>query len=251
MKKGLSLVLISLLLSGCSSLEVPKTFQYQEIDTTFFRLASWQKITDPNKPVRIYIEGDGYAFNAHGRASSNPTPKEKDFRKLAFGDPHDNVVYLARPCQFISGIRCHRMYWSTGRFSNEVIVAMGEALEMISNKQKVTLIGYSGGAQVAGLCAVTNKNINVQKIITIAGNLDHQAWCRHHNVPLLSDSMDLTKYWLKFSEINQIHFLCENDDVIPPKLTLTRLGNDLRAILLSDATHANGWLRYADLIYKQ
>ena len=251
MKKCLFLVLLSCLLSGCASFKVPETFQYQEIDTTFFRLASWQKISDQTQPVRIYIEGDGYAFNAHGRASSNPTPKGRNFRKLAFGDPHDNVVYLARPCQFVSDARCDRVYWSTGRFSTEVIAAMSEAIETIVSKRKVTLVGYSGGAQVAGLCAVTDKNLDVQKIITLAGNLDHQAWCRHHNLPLLSDSMDLTKYWSKFSKINQIHFLCGNDEVIPPSITYTRLGNDLRVVLLPDATHADGWLKYADQIYKQ
>ena len=117
MKTRLLFAFASLLLAGCASFSAPESFRYQEIDTEFFRLASWQKLTDAFQPVRIYIEGDGYAFNAHGRPSSNPTPRETDFRALAFGDPHANVVYLARPCQYVEDSRCNRSYWSTARFS--------------------------------------------------------------------------------------------------------------------------------------
>ncbi|MDD7312777.1 MAG: alpha/beta hydrolase, partial [bacterium] len=64
-------------------------------------MASWQKITHPTAPYKIYIEGDGHAFNAHGQPTGNPTPKGTLVRELAFGDNHENVIYLARPCQYV------------------------------------------------------------------------------------------------------------------------------------------------------
>ncbi|MBR2299926.1 MAG: hypothetical protein IJ870_05075 [Alphaproteobacteria bacterium] len=70
----------------------------------FFKIASWQKITDKNAPYKIYIEGDGFAFNAHGSPTTNPTPKNTFLRQIAFNDPSKNVVYLARPCQYVNDV---------------------------------------------------------------------------------------------------------------------------------------------------
>ena len=69
---------------------MPADFVYKEVETRNFTLASRQKVTNPAAPYKIYIEGDGYAFNA---------------REPAFDDDSPNVIYLARPCQYIkSGI---------------------------------------------------------------------------------------------------------------------------------------------------
>lgn len=249
MKTCLLFVFASLLLAGCASFSAPEFFRYQEIDTEFFRLASWQKLTDASQPVRVYIEGDGYAFNAHGRPSSNPTPRETDFRTLAFGDPHANVVYLARPCQYVKDSRCNRAQWSTARFSPQVIAAESQALKAIADRRKMTLIGFSGGAQVAGLVAVTAKDLNVQEIITIAGNLDHPAWCQYHKLPALTESMDLTDYWPAFEKIAQIHFVCEDDTVIPPEITIRKIGSNAPVVILPEASHASGWLKFSPQIY--
>lgn len=91
----------AVLLCGCTSLTVPPEYQYKEIETSYFRLASWQKITNPKAPYKIYIEGDGAAFRADGSVSFDPTPRSTMLREIAFGDKHPNVVYLARPCQFV------------------------------------------------------------------------------------------------------------------------------------------------------
>ena len=70
--------LLLLLLSGCHSITVPDSFMYKEIETDSYKLASWQKITDIKSPIRIYIEGDGYAFNHLGYPTTNPTPRGLD-----------------------------------------------------------------------------------------------------------------------------------------------------------------------------
>ncbi len=73
MKKQI-FILLSLILCGCSSITVPDSFTYKEIETKDFKLASWQKISNPQGVYKIYIEGDGYAFNAYGKPTQNPTP---------------------------------------------------------------------------------------------------------------------------------------------------------------------------------
>lgn len=71
-----NLITILFLVGGCThTLSVPSEFVYAEIKTSVFTLASWQKITDKSAPYKIYVEGDGYAFNSRGQLTGNPTPK--------------------------------------------------------------------------------------------------------------------------------------------------------------------------------
>ena len=98
--KKIKILLISVLfLWSCSGVTVPPDFVYSEIQTRDFTLASWQKITNPTGVYKIYIEGDGHAFNAYGYPSQDPTPRGRLIREIAFGDKSENVVYLARPCE--------------------------------------------------------------------------------------------------------------------------------------------------------
>ena len=88
--------LFGLLSAGCSGIKVPDDFAYKEIETRDFKLASWQKISEPDGVYKFYIEGDGHAFDSRGRPTADPTPQETMLRELAFGDPSPNVIYLAR-----------------------------------------------------------------------------------------------------------------------------------------------------------
>ena len=102
MKKNILKIFVSLLLlNGCSSITISSDFVYQEIQTDTFNLASWQKITNPKAKYKVYIEGDGYAFDRYGRPTKDPTPRGTLVRELAFNDKNDNVIYLTRPCQYI------------------------------------------------------------------------------------------------------------------------------------------------------
>ena len=143
----LKLFVILFLLLGCRGVEVPPTYVYKEIPTKEFKLASYQKITSPKGVYKIYIEGDGHAFNAHGRATQDPTPRGMLVRELAFKDKSPNVVYLARPCQYVKSEICSKRHWTTARFAPEVINAEYEAVREIAGKNPVILIGFSGGAK--------------------------------------------------------------------------------------------------------
>ena len=239
-----------MILSGCQSIQPPKEFAYKEIDSPQFKLASWQKITDENADYRIYIEGDGYAFNANGQPSRNPTPHGELVRELSFNDTAPNVIYLARPCQFVKDNACPVKYWTTKRFAPEVVEAEYEAIKKIAGNKNITLIGFSGGAQIAGLLAVKYTNLKIKKVITIAGNLDHKAWTDYHKLPPLEGSLNLADYKEKFALVEQIHYVGTDDNIIPPELTQKFVPQD-KIITIKNATHNNGWQKIFPQIYKQ
>ena len=140
-----SLLVLVLFLCSCVGIRVPYEYDYKEVEVDGFTIASWQKITDKTKGYKVYIEGDGASFNAYGMPTNDPTPRGKLLREIAFGDENVNVIYLARPCQFIMGGICSQRYWTTARFASEVIRAQGDAIASIVGKNEVVLVGFQVG----------------------------------------------------------------------------------------------------------
>lgn len=237
----IKLIVIMVFLAGCTSVSAPSNYVYKEVKTRDFTIATWQKITNPQEVYKIYIEGDGYAFDRHGKPTQDPTPKGTLVRKLAFGDDNPNVIYLARPCQYVKSPICSVRHWTTARFAPEIINAEYETIKQIASNHPVILIGFSGGAQIAGLVATAKPGLNVKKIITIAGNLDHLSWTQYHNLPPLNESMDLESYRKQFAEIPQIHYVGSDDKVIPPVLVREFVGNDDLVVEVNGANHNEGW----------
>lgn len=244
-------ILLLLFLSSCSTLTIPNDFVYKEIETPYFRLASWQKISHPSKPFKVYIEGDGSAFRSSGMVSSNPTPKGTLLREIAFGDKNENVIYLARPCQFVLGKNCEPKYWSSARFSPEVIESTHSAIKNIANDNDVILIGFSGGAQISGLVAVKYNDIKIKKLITVAGNLDVESWIQYHNVTPLYLSESITPYKTQYQKIPQIHYVGNKDIVVPKNITQNFITDKSTIVIVDDASHNKGWNSIYDEIRLQ
>ena len=241
MKILMKIFAVLLLLTNCSSITVPSDYVYQEVETRDFTIATWQKITNPQGVYKIYIEGDGYAFNVHGKPTQDPTPHGVLVRELTFGDNSPNVIYLSRPCQYVKSQICSKRHWTTARFAPEIINAEYETIRQIAGNNPVVLVGFSGGAQVAGLVATAKRGLNVKKIITIAGNLDHLAWTQYHNLPPLNESMNLESYRKQFAKIPQIHYVGTDDKVMPPILAHEFVSNNDLIIEINGATHNEGW----------
>ncbi len=237
----IKMFILCILLSGCHTLYIPEDFAYTEVKTPDFDFAIWQKITDKNADYKVYIEGDGYSFNENGIPTNDPTPRGVLVRELAFGDTHANVIYMARACQFIQHKKCTQKYWTTARFAPEIIAAQAIALKQITGTAPITLVGFSGGAQVAGLISVLYPEIKIHKIITIAGNLDHPAWTQYHQVLPLADSLDLNNYRTQLAQFKQVHYVGTADEVMPPFLNQKFVTDKATIIKVKGATHNNGW----------
>lgn len=223
--------------------------RYQAIQTERFVLASWQRINRPGAPVTVYIEGDGFAWESRTQPAADPTPLNPIALRLAARDPSENVVYLARPCQF-EGIRspaCAPLYWTEGRFSRHVVNALDTALTHIlreAHAEKLHLVGYSGGGGLAVLVAAQRSD--VLDIRTVAGNLDHRAWTAWHQISPLTQSENPIAVAHLLEAIPQRHFIGASDEVVPRAIAesyRTHMANPAHVTLTSinGADHQNGW----------
>ncbi len=211
----------------------PTDFNFVPIRAGDYEIATWQKINNPSdKRLHVYIEGDGNAFNKYGRPTKDPTPHGTFLRDLAIKDDFANVVYMARPCQFIMGENCSESDWTTGRFAQKIIDAESVAIEKIAKGKKIILIGYSGGAMVSGLIIKQNKNLRIEKWITVAGVLNHKQWTDYFGDEPLNESLNLDN----LPNVKQLHFVGGKDSVVPYELAKD-WANKSDIIIIPEATH--------------
>lgn len=236
LKLILLLQFIPLLLTACISipstlqrqvladlLAVNYQWQAQQVTTSQFDLITYQpKRFDRSKLLTIYIEGDGMAWLTKNTISTDPTPINPVGLKLALNHLRGNAVYLARPCQYTGGIsarNCNKHYWTDSRFAEVVIASANESLNILKakfNAHQLQLVGYSGGGAIAALLAA--RRDDVVSLITVAGNLDHQAWTAHHNISPLLNSLNPADYRQQLTHIKRIYFVGAKDKIIPPFL---------------------------------
>ena len=232
---NIKLFCISLtMLTGCATKwAVPSDMTFVPIKTQDFEIATYQRLTDSESAVHIYIEGDGNAFDSWGRPTNNPTPQNTLVRNWAAGDPAPNVAYVARPCQYIMGPTCNKHDWTDGRFSESVINSMATAVKTIANGRPAVLIGYSGGSMVSGLIIKHNPDMNIQKWITVAGVLNHSDWTQYFGDKPLNRSLDMDA----LPQVPQVHIIAQNDRVVPNKLSYKWTEN-VPIIIQTNATHS-------------
>lgn len=219
-----------------------------------------QRLSGSHNQLVIYIEGDGLAWLNKNTPSSNPTPINPIALKLALKHAASNVVYLARPCQYVGGDNqhnCHQAVWTHGRFSEPVVQATNAAINQLKLKYQahsLTLVGYSGGGAVAALVAARRSDVSL--LVTVAGNLDHQAWTQLHDISPLNQSLNPIDYREQLALIPQIHFVAEGDKVVPPKLTQQFVAGfeaaaPVRMEIIPDFDHHCCWPEYwKDLLLK-
>ena len=223
-----------LLLTGCAGTNwhVPAEFTPKTIHAGNFEIATLQKITSPSEPIHIYIEGDGHAFDGRGVPTRDPTPRGTFLRELAASDTSANVVYMARPCQYIMSPACDVSDWTDGRFSSQIIESTASAIKQTAAARPIILIGYSGGALLSGLIIEKYPELNVKKWITIAGVLNHSDWTEYFGDSPLIHSMNLDT----LPRVHQLHYAAENDKTVPNSLTMQWTGG-ADTIIVPNATH--------------
>jgi pimeloyl-ACP methyl ester carboxylesterase len=236
--------------ASAKQLAVQAGFQESVLSNAQFDLVAFSK---PSKQVNsvlvIYIEGDGRAWKTAALPSDNPTPTNPLALRLAIQDQRPAVAYLARPCQFITfpSRGCSEKLWTSARFSPAVIENMNEAVEKLKREygaSELTLIGYSGGGAIATLIAA--KRTDIKSIITVAGNLDTDAWVKLYRLEPLSESVNPASVTRSIRNIPQIHYVGAKDDVIPPAISqsfLQKMGspNKAKVIELPNYGHVCCW----------
>lgn len=199
-----------------------RDWQSMPIETHEFTLTVYGPRHHPaNEQLSIYIEGDGFAWVSSEQPSSDPTPITPTGLQLALAQPSGNAVYLARPCQYggAGQAPCAKKYWTNDRFAPEVISASNQAIDALKKKfgaRRLTLIGYSGGGAIAALVAARRND--VERLITVAGNLDHQVWTTLHHVTPLTGSLNPADFSARLAAIPQWHFVGGNDRNVPVEI---------------------------------
>jgi len=231
MKRVVLFLLI--LVSGCVTPWVaPIDFEYYVFRAGQYDIVTYQRISDNTSPIHIYIEGDGNAFNAYGRPTLNPTPIGTFMRDMATRDASANVVYMARPCQYVTSPQCNVSDWTDGRFSEAIVSAMSDAVRHVAQNRPIVLIGYSGGAMISGLIIQNNPDLPVKQWITIAGVLNHTDWSNYFNDAPLSKSLEMNV----LPVISQMHYIAQGDSVVPNELSYRWTGGK-NLTVITDATH--------------
>ena len=153
-------------------------------------------------------------------------------RDMATRDASANVVYMARPCQYVTSPQCNVSDWTDGRFSEPIVSVMSDAVHHVAQNRPIVLIGYSGGAMISGLIIQNNPDLPVKQWITIAGVLNHTDWSNYFNDAPLSKSLDMNV----LPAISQMHYIAQGDSVVPNELSYRWTGGK-NLTVITDATH--------------
>lgn len=256
-------IFLLLALSGCSaiptgeyrgrhadSLAFAQHWTRFTIQTSSFELAGYAPHhVKPADRLWVYIEGDGLSWLNASTPSADPTPRDPVALRMASAQRQGQAAYLARPCQFLMAdtASCSQHDWTDGQFSETVISSMDEAITALKQRheaRELILVGYSGGGAVAGLIA--SRRPDVKAWVTVAGNLDHEAWTAFHRVRPLRTSLNVADVADRLGAMPQIHFIGQDDSVIPPALAqqwpAPFVGQDRKQLqVISDFDHGCCW----------
>jgi dienelactone hydrolase len=173
---------------------------------------------DASAALYVYIEGDGSPWLQAGtRVAADPTPHRPLALELAAATPH-HVLYLGRPCYFGTRpeVMCTPDLWTSGRYSPDVVASLVAAVRRFvaaEGNPPLILIGYSGGGTLAVLMAAQLPA--VRAVITIAANLDVDAWARWHRYSPLSASVNPVAQPPLSDVIGQWHLVGGKDHNVP------------------------------------
>ena len=226
------------------TLTAPHGFSQRVISAPPFDIFALVKNSAPTQPWRVYLEGDGQSYIGY-QLSPDPTPSGTTVLDLLIADPSPNILYLARPCQFVSPAACKPKYWSTARYGEDVLHSLQSAITQITGPAApVELVGYSGGGTIAVLLAT--RMPNVTGVRTLAANLSVREQTAHFNLSPLSESLDPIDYVSALRSVPQIHLIAAEDDKIIPPETVEHYADALHSscaqfIKVDGVRHTGPW----------
>jgi dienelactone hydrolase len=213
-----------LLLAGCASpaARVDRLAEQWGLEPAWvegegFQHRVYRKPGQPTQgPVHVYIEHDGLPWRTETEVSADPTPRNPLMLRLMAEDPAPSI-YLGRPCYFGTAAApgCNALMWTHARYSEHVVNSMLAALrQLLKPGQDIILLGYSGGGALAMLLA--EHAPNTRAVVTLAGNLDTDAWALYHAYTPLSRSLNPATRPPLDPGIIQRHYLGSADHHVPP-----------------------------------
>jgi len=168
-------------------------------------------------PLHVYIEGDGVPYVDRWTIAADPTPHHPLMLRLMSLD-HGNTVYVGRPCYFGLATEppCSPLDWTLERFSDRIVASLAAVIQaerIARGSATVELYGHSGGGALAVLLA--HRIPETTRIVTLAGNLDTEAWVALHHYSALAGSLNPARLGPLPTRVSQRHYAGTRDKVIP------------------------------------
>lgn len=228
------------------------------IATDSFNLEAWERMHKRHDVATIYIGGDtdsqlgnkttqtGFSLFKTDATRRNPVGLH-----LASRDKADNLAYLYRPCQnikFPEDKGCEADDWHINRYAPAVVQSYQSALDDIAARYDISgfhLVGYDGGANIAGILAGTRKDILTLR--TVAGDLNPRFIDNNALGPVGTSAVLAVDYARALSQIPQHHFIGAADQIITPGTyhsyrQAVGLSDCMHYSVIQDADHTNGWV---------
>ena len=183
-----------------------------------FHHAGYYRPQPSHTRLWVFLDGDGSPWIRQGTAiATDPTPRNPLGLRLAAATP-GSVLYLGRPCYFAAraDAACDSRQWTDGRYGRAVVDSLSEVLAGFLARHRfdsVVLVGYSGGGTLAALVAPQLPGITA--VVTIAGNLDTDAWIALHGYRPLTDSLNPALAPPLPAGLRQIHLVAAKDGTVP------------------------------------
>lgn len=199
----------------------------------------------PDTTLTVFLESDGVPWRGGRQPSADPTTHRPLALELLIRSPAP-AAYITRPCYHgLHSDKCTAEHWTGARYSSEIVDSMAATVREAQHRLRATevaLVGYSGGGTLAVLIA--ERLENVARVVTIAANLDTDAWTEHHKYLPLSQSLnpalsDRPHEW------PELHLRGSNDAVVPAASTARYFARYPRAQqrTIEDFDHVCCWVR--------
>ncbi len=150
----------------------------------FEHVVFWPRAPVSATTLHVYLDGDGSPW-IEGTPASDPTPRRTLVLDLMRLDPRPSV-YVGRPCYHGTAERppCHAALWTRDRYSERVVAS------------------FSASAA----------------IVTVAANLDIDAWADLHGYQRLEGSLNPARRQGPPPSVPQRHYAGGADAVVPPAI---------------------------------
>lgn len=204
--------------------------------------------------LHVYLEGDGSPWANRQRISLDPTPRNPLMFRL-MGLDRNEAVYVGRPCYhgLASTPPCGPHLWTSQRYSEDVVASMAAVITALLEAKgdpAPFFFGHSGGGTLAMLLA--ERFPATGGVITLAGNLDPDAWASHHDYSPLVGSLNPAHRASLGPHIRQLHLVGTRDKVVPPKLIrqVTTAHPSTYVMVLDGFTHSCCWQKVWPVVLK-
>ena len=195
--------------------------------------------------LHVYLEGDGSPYLDRWTIAPDPTPRNPLMLHLMALDARPSA-YVGRPCYFglAADPSCSPFDWTLGRFSERVVASIARAVGDLKEEgryESIEIYGHSGGGALAVLVAA--RVPGVARVVTLAGNLDPDAWATLHGYTPLTGSMSPVRQGALPTRVTQLHVAAEQDRVVPPWMVqraAKQLGS-MEVVVLPGVKHDCCW----------